>query len=102
MQQQQQPKPKSKSRRGHPKSEPAELSAPLAVAEPPPVFQRYYHLFVAGELSGLASAAAEQLELVVGPKPSDEDGSAGQRGVFVSLEGWERSNLYVELTRWTT
>ncbi|KAF8607990.1 hypothetical protein BDV93DRAFT_487981 [Ceratobasidium sp. AG-I] len=106
MQQQQQPKPKSKSRRGRPKpdstqtQDPTDSSAPTPTPEQPsaPVFQRYYHLFVAGELTKLATTAAEQLGLTVGPKPSE---GSGQQGVQISDEGWERSNLYIELTRWS-
>ncbi|ELU45758.1 hypothetical protein AG1IA_00219 [Rhizoctonia solani AG-1 IA] len=65
-----------------------------------PVFQRYYHLFVAGELTELAKLAAARLNLAIGPMPVDTHAGRHQQGVCISPEGWERSNLYVELTRW--
>ncbi|KAF8709003.1 Methyltransferase domain, partial [Rhizoctonia solani] len=65
-----------------------------------PVFQRYYHLFVAGELTELAKLAAARLNLAIGPMPVDTHASRHQQGVCISPEGWERSNLYIELTKW--
>ncbi|KAG8701620.1 tRNA methyltransferase, has a role in tRNA modification [Ceratobasidium sp. 394] len=96
----QQLKSKSKSRRGQskPESEPGPVSS---IQDPPIVFQRYYHLFVAGELTELVTGAAKEFGLIVGDKPSIGDGVLGQQGVCISPEGWERSNFYIELTRWT-
>ncbi|CAE6427879.1 unnamed protein product [Rhizoctonia solani] len=105
MQQEHKAKPKAKPRRkggdhqeeshsNMPQSQPTEHAAS-------PVFQRYYHLFVSGELTELAIAAATKLKLTVGPVPTDGCTDVPQHGVFISPEGWERSNLYVELTRWS-
>ncbi|KAJ1308750.1 hypothetical protein OPQ81_004441 [Rhizoctonia solani] len=66
-----------------------------------PVFQRYYHLFISGELTELANAAAAKLKLTVGPVPVDACVNGREHGIYISPEGWERSNLYVELTRWS-
>ncbi|CAE6428176.1 unnamed protein product [Rhizoctonia solani] len=108
MQQEHKTKPKAKTRRvrkasdnqeeSHSTSSPSQQSAEQTDS---PVFQRYYHLFVSGELTELATAAATKLELTIGPVPADPCVGGRQHGVFISPEGWERSNLYVELTRWS-
>ncbi|KDN51067.1 hypothetical protein RSAG8_00696, partial [Rhizoctonia solani AG-8 WAC10335] len=108
MQQEHKTKPRAKTRRGrkagenqeesHSNSSPSQQSAEHTDS---PVFQRYYHLFVSGELTELATAAAAKLELAVGPVPVDTYADGHQHGVCISPEGWERSNLYVELTRWS-
>ncbi|KAJ7755039.1 S-adenosyl-L-methionine-dependent methyltransferase [Mycena maculata] len=61
------------------------------------VFNRYYHMFADGELATLAAAAAEELDLVVGPPRGQS-----LKGVEIVQDGWERSNHYVELRRWQT
>ncbi|QRV72446.1 methyltransferase domain protein [Ceratobasidium sp. AG-Ba] len=98
----QQPNPKSKCkvRREQPQPESEEPDAASPVQDPPTVFKRYYHLFVAGELTELVVAAATELGLTVGGKPSGDNVVKGQRGVEICSEGWERSNYYVELIRW--
>ncbi|KAJ6546550.1 S-adenosyl-L-methionine-dependent methyltransferase [Mycena vulgaris] len=62
------------------------------------VFNRYYHMFEDGELASLVVLAAGELGLAVGA-PSD---AAGLKGVEIRQNGWERSNHYVELRRWST
>ncbi|EUC57862.1 S-adenosyl-L-methionine-dependent methyltransferase, putative [Rhizoctonia solani AG-3 Rhs1AP] len=108
MQQENKPKPKTKTRRGrkvsdnqgesNPTSSPSQQSAEQTDV---PVFQRYYHLFVSGELTELATVAAAKLELAIGPVPVNTCVGGRHHGVCISPEGWERSNLYVELTRWS-
>ncbi|KAH7343696.1 hypothetical protein B0J17DRAFT_764870 [Rhizoctonia solani] len=105
MQQEHKTKPKAKTRRkagGNQEESHPNLPQPQQLNEhaDSPVFQRYYHLFVSGELTELAIAAATKLKLTVGPVPADECMDGPQHGVYISPEGWERSNLYVELTRW--
>lgn len=109
MQQDQKPKLKIRSRRGRSKTDPAaqEETDPHLVEHPivsndSPVFQRYYHLFAPGELTELATTAATKLNLYIGPKPLEVHTEDQIHGVYISPEGWERSNLYVELTRWST
>lgn len=62
------------------------------------VYNRYYHMFAKGELTGLVHEAATGLNLIVGiatgQLPSTE-------GVEIVQDGWERSNYYVELRRWS-
>ncbi|CAE7190618.1 unnamed protein product [Rhizoctonia solani] len=107
-QQEQKAKPKTKTRRGRKADDDQDEShsnscppQPSAEHTDSSVFQRYYHLFVSGELSELAMAAAAKLQLTVGPAPVDACVGGFQHGVYISPEGWERSNLYVELTRWS-
>lgn len=64
----------------------------------PQVFNRYYHMFAKGELSGLVLEAAAELSLQVGPKPTEC--GKNMQGVEIVQDGWERSNYYVELRRW--
>lgn len=65
------------------------------------VFNRYYHFFEAGELSELASEAAEVMNLAVGPCPSVTSGAnARRKGVEIVHDGWEKSNFYLELRLW--
>ncbi|KAF9069851.1 hypothetical protein BDP27DRAFT_661886 [Rhodocollybia butyracea] len=60
------------------------------------VFNRYYHMFAKGELTQLVSEASEEMGLQVGTKNSD-----AQTGIELKQDGWERSNYYVELHRWS-
>lgn len=62
----------------------------------PLVFNRYYHMFVEGELEDLVRDATLNLGMVVG----SIDSSVEQRGVEIVGKGWERSNWYVELKCW--
>jgi len=63
------------------------------------VYNRYYHMFAKGELTELVHQAVAGLNLRVGV-------AAGQppstEGVEIVQDGWERSNYYVELRRWST
>lgn len=75
-------------------------SAPAGAAQDPSspeVFNRYYHMFAKGELASLATDAAMDLGLSVGERQD----SQGSQGVVIVQDGWERSNYYVELRRWT-
>jgi len=67
---------------------------------PPQIFNRYYHMFAKGELSGLVIEAAKESRLRVGPKP--ESGDEALMGIEIVQDGWERSNYYVELRLWKT
>ncbi|GJJ12418.1 hypothetical protein Clacol_006660 [Clathrus columnatus] len=62
----------------------------------PSVFNRYYHMFVEGELENLVQDAVANLGMVVGSAKS----SVERRGVEILQNGWERSNWYIELKRW--
>ncbi|KAJ7582868.1 S-adenosyl-L-methionine-dependent methyltransferase [Mycena floridula] len=64
--------------------------------EEPQVLNRYYHMFSHGELGRIASEAAAELGLHIGPA---NDWSPGT-GVEIVQAGWERSNYFVELRRW--
>jgi hypothetical protein len=57
------------------------------------VYDRYYHMFAKGELASLVLSAAQELGL-----STDDTGTAGIR---IVQDGWERSNYYVEIRRWT-
>ncbi|KAF5324559.1 hypothetical protein D9611_004263 [Ephemerocybe angulata] len=70
---------------------------PSEDSSPPEVFNRYYHMFAKGELGTLAKDAAVALGLSVGDPSAEEVG----QGVEVVQDGWERSNYYVELRRWS-
>jgi tRNA (uracil-5-)-methyltransferase TRM9 len=74
-------------------------SQPEAKAGEPQVFNRYYHMFADGELPGLVHEAAGLLGLNVGEPQSD--GDPGDCGVQIVQNGWERSNYYMELVRWS-
>ncbi|CAE6471664.1 unnamed protein product [Rhizoctonia solani] len=108
MQQEHKAKPKTKPRKGRKAGGNQEECNPdspsqqqLTEDTDSPVFQRYYHLFVSGELTELATAAAAKLQFTVGPVPVDTCADGHEHGVCISSEEWERSNLYVELTRWS-
>jgi tRNA (uracil-5-)-methyltransferase TRM9 len=73
------------------------IGKPSPDASLPEVFNRYYHMFAKGELKALASEAAEDLGLFVGSRES----SSSTHGVEIVQDGWERSNYYVELRRWS-
>jgi len=64
----------------------------------PQIFNRYYHMFAKGELSGLVIEAAQGSGLRVGPKL--ESGDETLKGIEIVQDGWERSNYYVELRLW--
>ena len=63
------------------------------------VYQRYYHMFDRNELRELVAEAVAQLGLAFG-KPEDAANSTHHRGVSIAQDGWERSNVYIELNRW--
>jgi len=67
----------------------------------PMVYNRYYHMFARGELSGLVVEAAKELDLHVGPKVQDTV-TGNVNGLEIVQDGWERSNYYVEVRRWQT
>lgn len=65
----------------------------------PRIFQRYYHLFACSELTRLASHAASELGLAVGP--ADLCDTVGRTcGMEIVDHGWERSNYYLEAQLW--
>lgn len=74
----------------------SEEAAPKEEENPPPVFNRYYHMFAKGELTKLVHDAAGELGLAIGAKAD----SAAGCGIEIVQDGWERSNYYVELQRW--
>ncbi|KZT26268.1 S-adenosyl-L-methionine-dependent methyltransferase [Neolentinus lepideus HHB14362 ss-1] len=63
-------------------------------------FNRFYHMFAAGELEQLVIEAAEDMNIQLGPKSTDSSINAGVSGIAVVQSGWERSNYYIELQRW--
>ncbi|KAF5391401.1 hypothetical protein D9757_001977 [Collybiopsis confluens] len=69
------------------------------------VFNRYYHMFAKGELRRLVENAAEEMGLVISGTGPEKNTMAkvkrGQRGIEFVQDGWERSNYYVEVRRWT-
>lgn len=72
------------------------LNTTSTTQQHPQVFNRYYHFFEANELRLLVEEAASELGLGLG-----EPGSAnGGAGVQIVQDGWERSNLYIELRLW--
>ncbi|KAG5639529.1 hypothetical protein H0H81_000674 [Sphagnurus paluster] len=76
---------------------PSQEKGPGEVPVKKQVFNRYYHMFAKGELSGLVHDAAKDLGLHVGEQPET---SSPTRGVDIVQDGWERSNYYVELRCW--
>lgn len=77
------------------------------------VFQRYYHFFESQELHDLVCEAASALGLAVGSAPSSapvlspghgfhnpSPPTGTTSGVEIVQEGWERSNLYIDLRLW--
>lgn len=75
------------------------LEAPMQ--EEPHIFNRYYHMFAKGELVQLVRDAASELGLHVGPRTDEIVPSEMKAGMQIVQYGWERSNYYVELRRWT-
>ena len=57
-------------------------------------------MFAQGELRGLVEDAACQLDLLVGSPDEVDEAIAKRRGLEIVVDGWERSNYYVELRRW--
>lgn len=95
------PKPRSRKRKGQesrPEEDAEAQQEDVKDELPPPVFNRYYHMFAKGELSALVEEAANELGLEFGPKPNGGKGS--RRGIHIVKEGWERSNYYTEFSRW--
>lgn len=101
------PKPKAKRRRDR---EDAETEPQPPISSSPArddvqelrVFNRYYHMFARGELLQLVHEAAQQLDLQVGEPPMQDGGQITKvQGLEVVQNGWERSNYYVELRRWS-
>lgn len=62
------------------------------------VYNRYYHISAKGELSALVSQAAAGLGLTIGSVVGQPSST---QGVEILQDGWERSNYYVELRRWS-
>jgi len=67
----------------------------------PKIFNRYYHMFAKGELSGLVMEVANESGFRMGPKPERGDDES-LKGIEIVQDGWERSNYYVELRLWNT
>lgn len=61
------------------------------------VFNRYYHMFAEGEVLVLVQEAADTLGLAV----ESSTASNSLQGIEVVRHGWERSNHYIELRRWS-
>lgn len=64
------------------------------------VYDRYYHFFQSWELKDLVTEAAKEMGLHVGALDTALPESIS-RGMEIVKDGWERSNLYVELRMWT-
>lgn len=69
--------------------------------EEPQVFNRYYHLFVEGELRALVErAAAEEgfvlRESVQAGAQTEAEGPKGQKWLRVMGQGWEADNWWIE------
>ncbi|KIO17644.1 hypothetical protein M407DRAFT_32669 [Tulasnella calospora MUT 4182] len=79
----------------------SQASSELAteVKEESKVYDRYYHFFQSWELKDLVTEAAKEMGLHVGPLDASLRGSIS-RGMEIVKDGWERSNLYVELRMW--
>lgn len=73
--------------------------APTSKDESAQTFQRYYHMFAQGELSRIACEAAQGIGLHVGSRADNVQ--ARRKGVQIVQDGWERSNYFVELQRWS-
>jgi tRNA (uracil-5-)-methyltransferase TRM9 len=72
-----------------------------AKSAPPRVFNRYYHMFANGELLALVHEAAGALGLVVGGRGDVNLVTGARLGLEIVQHGWERSNYYVELQRYS-
>lgn len=89
------PREGSKTKRGKHKN--MGTPVPDGVEEPAPKrFERYYHMFAAGELADLASEAIRDMGLAIGKAEDIQE----TKGVEIVQDGWERSNYFVELRRW--
>jgi tRNA (uracil-5-)-methyltransferase TRM9 len=55
-------------------------------------------MFAKGELTGLVIGVAQKLGLAVGAAAGQ---SSSTQGLEIVQDGWERSNYYVELWRWS-
>src|SRR6267378_7025306 len=80
-----------KARSDAPKMKEAATDAP---ERKPEKIQRYYHMFAKGELSQLVRAAAQEMDLKIGPM-NQVEGVDTAAGIEVVASGWERSNYYV-------
>jgi hypothetical protein len=86
---------------------PAEEGEPPAVDPSPPtpakVYQRYYHLFRAGELSSLVEEACRVDGVRFIPYNNADQSSSipkeGESWLRIVKEGWERDNWFVEIQR---
>lgn len=93
------PREGSKTNRGKDKNRGTPV--PNGMEEPAPKrFERYYHMFAAGELADLASEAIKDMGLVIGTGEEIQDDLRETKGVEIVQDGWERSNYFVELRRW--
>ncbi|KAH8829679.1 hypothetical protein DL96DRAFT_1669007 [Flagelloscypha sp. PMI_526] len=72
--------------------------APVSKADSPQTFNRYYHMFSKGELTELVRTAAEGLGLDVSMRAR---AVGATQGLEILQDGWERSNYYVEIRRWS-
>lgn len=61
----------------------------------PQVFERYYHLFVEGELQNLVENAARDDGFTVLNKPAAETSSSG-KWLRTVATGWEADNWWIE------
>ncbi|KAI0636900.1 S-adenosyl-L-methionine-dependent methyltransferase [Trametes polyzona] len=98
------PKPKARRRGKDAGAVTEKVDEVMATSQAAPkVFDRYYHMFARGELSELVTEAATEMGLQVGEKSPGEQQQdrRAASGVQIVQNGWERSNYYVELRRWT-
>jgi len=82
---------------------PAPPAPPIVEEEEPPrVYQRYYHLFKAGELQDLLATACEEEGFEFIPFSDPEEGvevGEGRKWVKVVKQGWDRDNWFCEVQR---
>lgn len=100
--QEQQERQEAEQQEQQPDSEPIPATtAPAPEPEPEPqVFNRYYHLFVEGELRALVERAALQDGFVLRATGDDDDitpsPQEGHKWLRVVAEGWEADNWWIE------
>ena len=59
-------------------------------------------MFAKDELRGLVQLAAQEIGLEVdSPSLNEAEMAMATEGVEIVANGWERSNYYIELRRWT-
>lgn len=61
------------------------------------VYRRFYHFFAPGELRELTCEAAQSLGMLVGPSSIHD----ATMGVEIVKDGYEKSNWFIELKRWS-